>query len=339
MKKNIIPLIAMMLSLSVFLPACEKKNNNESATSASSSDISSIMNDDNDLMQQSSGGMSCGYQDADIESLTYSGEDVSVPYYIESTDENNGSDVSIGLLIFVDGEVQPFRVEDNDKNGDEESMHIFHMKSGEKKKFNILFTPINGKKDETIGFLPVTVWNPEYQPGKSDNSSFGNTYETMSNVPLPLHMKKSTEAKTTETSVKIKYTDIPEKIKDQYEGTELGDTFDAIDASPNLEIESKNSRVEMKEDGSVDLTFNAYGGAQITRKMTVFVNNQPVKIDNGDYVKYRVKKNKMCQIKVKLDKAKVSDGDVIYAIAVDTGKDYRLGVELLGGPILVTNGD
>ena len=67
-----------------------------------------------------------------------------------------------------------------------------------------------------------------------------------------------------------------------------------------------------------------FGGLNVEDKVTVFVNNKPVKINGGDYFTVKMQKGKMATITFDLDLSEYDEINSIYAIAMTSGKYYEL---------------
>ena len=324
-------LVIVIICAQLLTTGCSSKKKINASKDAGR--ISKIMNKNGDVMKNSNGLLSLGYLDTNIESLIYSGSEISVPYYIENLDKKNKTD--IGLMIYTDGQLQPYIVEEKGGRSKKKDMHIFHLKSGERKEFRILFWPVTGKAGDKIGFIPVSIFNPEFHPDSNDSTLFGNTYKITENVTIPIEMRKDGIGHQKRSGIECRYVDIPDKIKAQYEGTQMEGEYDAIDSTQTLYIESDKEKVKLDNEGGTDLVIDAYGGPQDNSKLTLFVNNKPVKLNGGNYIQYKTKKNRMVQIRVRLESGTVSAGDVIYAMRVPCGDDYKADGPAVSGPVMV----
>ena len=59
-------------------------------------------------------------------------------------------------------------------------------------------------------------------------------------------------------------------------------------------------------------------------KITVFINNKPIKIDKKDYVEVKTEKGKMITVTADLDVSGYDRINSIYAIVMTSGKDYKV---------------
>ncbi len=279
---------------------------------------------ENDVISESSGMIGYGFPDDSPDQYVYQGTAIEIPYYIENMGEVGEENADVGLLLFVNGEPQPFSVGEAGENREEAVMQKFSLSPGEKKELILSFHPVSGKKGENIGVIPATIWNPDFLPKSKDKPNFGNCLQLGANIPLTIQMKSDGKALYTHAETDAKLVDIPEEILAAYEGTEGEDSYDILDNSVGFTIEpsEKNTRLLRAENGKADITMNLYGGKQVTDKITVFINNEPIVINGGNYIKVDTKKGKMWQIKFSLDVSKYGESSTIYAVAMTSGKDY-----------------
>ena len=98
--------------------------------------------------------LSHGITSLDIlkESLKYEGAPIQIEYEFE----NGNKDSNIGLLLFLDGHIQPFTI---DKNGTPKVMNIIELKADSKKSITIAFDPVRGQLGETIPLHIVAIFD------------------------------------------------------------------------------------------------------------------------------------------------------------------------------------
>ena len=102
----------------------------------------------------------------------YNGGELHIPFKVEGLDEKIRSD--FGLLVFVDGIPQPYKMlKKNGEAAEEQYMHKFYLKNKEKQEFEIVFTPVAGKKGERVGVVFATILKPDFLPQNEQRSSYG----------------------------------------------------------------------------------------------------------------------------------------------------------------------
>lgn len=326
----------LMICLCI-LAGCGNKSEKTQVDNSDNDELMEVLDDDSSLATGSTGQIGFGFLDVDTDEYIYDGSDVTIPYYVENQGEDGESTACIGLVIFVNGEAQPCKIDADGKQSEEMVMHKFYLKPGERQEFNIKFVPVSGKKGEKIGIIPTTVWNPDYEPENGDIVKFGNCYQISANIPLVIDMKQDGSNNTKNSSISYDYTDIPEKVENEYDGIEVMDSYDAMDSSVSFKIETENdsNKIAVK-DGKLDFTIDVYGGEQVLEKITLFIDNKPIQIEDGDYIEIQTQKGKMCQIKASIDASLVSDGSILYGMIMTTGNDYVVQDVYMTNPVFIS---
>ena len=82
---------------------------------------------------------------------------------------------------------------------------------------------------------------------------------------------------------------IYQKNFNDWKNTYVSDEYDSLDTSVNFEMESsvKDKQILYGKNRKVPITLKLYGGASVNEKITIFINNKPVKIDKKDYIKVK----------------------------------------------------
>lgn len=315
----------ILLILTIILTGCKtgNKNKNDKENKTAVENRFEKKNESNeDIIKEPSGQISFGYLNEKKDVYEYDGKDVEIPFYLENQGNKNEGVATIGLLLFVDGNVQDYKIE---ANGKIQTMQKITLKPKERKEFKLIFKPVSGKKGEKVGVIPATIWNPDSLP-KEKNPSWGNNQQLSANVPLEIKMKCSgtNQLKTTKKHVKV--SNIPEEILNDWKNTYVSDEYDSLDESVNFEMESsvKDKDILYGKNGKVPITLKLYGGKNVNEKITIFINNKPVKIDKKDYIKVKAKKGKMITVTANLDLSGYDRINSIYAIVMTSGGDYKI---------------
>ena len=308
------------------LASCMGKTEDKEPEQKSEGLANQFKDEGDDAVSQSSGMIGYGFADGSPDEYTYNGEAVEIPYYIENMGEAGEENAEVGLLLFVDGEAQPFSVYEKEEKTEEAVMQKFSIPPGERMELTLSFFPVSGKKGETIGIIPATIWNPDFVPESGENPVFGNCLKLGANIPLTIQMEADGNKAHKGAQTDTEMMDIPEEILAENEIFFGEGEYDSLDSSVGFTIEPTKEKTNLltAENGRADITMNLYGGKQVTDKITVFVNNEPVKIDGGDYVKVKTKKGRMWQIRFSLDVSNYKDMNTIYAVAMTSGEDYKV---------------
>lgn len=317
--------IACVMVLSMIL-GCGSSNRDSTQVEDTSNDteLSSIINDDSDeLLRKSEGTVRLGFQSADKYEYTYSGTEMEVPLYVGM--EDNSEDVEVAAILFLNGEVQPYSYELNGELSAKQMVHFFTLGPDEMINFTAHVTPISGEKGNVVGMQFATVFRSDYLPESEGNTSFGNCGKISATVSIPVNMKVDGVNKSKADLIKTEVTDIPEEIMSWIEGFVVNDTDNPLDYMSAMTIETdEQSNCLYSKDGKLHLTLQMYGGKEIIHKITFFINNQPVKVGDYDYVETRTTTDKMTVFEVDIDVSECEEISSLYAVAITAGEDYQI---------------
>ena len=94
--------------------------------------------------------------------FTYDGGEFQLAYQYSVT----GKLDAVGFLLFLDGQPQPYKV--NDIAAEYEYCHSFAAgeegEEGEEQNFSFLFEPVTGSVGDTLALTVVSITNPDFQP-------------------------------------------------------------------------------------------------------------------------------------------------------------------------------
>lgn len=315
--------IIFVISIMIMMTGCGAIRNDKTLESKTKIENKFEDNEENnkEVVKESTGQIAFGYLDTDIEVYEYDGEDVKIPFYIENQGGENEEIANVGLLLFVDGNVQEYQI---GEKSEAKIMQKIVLKPKERKEIQLIFKPVSGKKGEKVGVIPATIWNPDSFPDEK-NPIWGNNQQLGANIPLEIDMKEDGTNELQPTNANVDVKDIPEEILEEYKKTYVDDVYDSLDASANFIMESsmKDKAILSAIDGKVAVKLKLYGGKDVKEKITIFVNNKPIKIDGKDYVEVNTKKGKMLTITANLDLSEYERLNSIYAIVMTSGNDYK----------------
>ena len=321
-------ILCMLLILITLVTGCGTGNKSEqdleSQTTIENRFEENTENETNnkEVIKESSGQFSSGYLDVNKDVYEYNGREVEIPFYLENLGNKNEGAATIGLLLFVDGNVQDYKIKEN---GQTKVMQKITLKPKERKEFKLIFKPVSGKKGEKVGVIPATIWNPDYLP-EEKRPIWGNNQELGAIIPLEINMKCDGTNQLKGTKKNVKVSDIPEDILNDYKNMQVSDVYDALDTSVNFTMEAsdKEKSILYGKDDKVPITLKLYGGENVKEKITVFINNKPVKVDKKDYVEVKTEKGKMVTVTANIDLSGYDRINSIYAVVMTSGKDYKV---------------
>lgn len=337
MKKIIIFLLCASMIMNC---GCNNSEVNEPQVSGTGLE-NAFEQEDTQKQAYSLGRYSFGFVDISDSTLQYeyTGEEVHIKYYVQGAEEDQNKESKLGLLWFTDGIPQPYSIEyENGTEEDEAYMHKFVLKGQEKKEFEVVFKPVAGKKGSSVGIIPATILQPDYQPDSEDNPNYGNYHNLSFNIPAELKIASDVkETKSADKSVKVEK--LSDEILKEYKNT-YGTEYTSDDTDPVFELKSdtgENASVIHAQNGKFTLRVQIYGGEEVTNRLTIFVNHEPVKINGKDYSEFKTEKGKVCCIDLTVDAGDLEELNTVYGVIMTAGDDYTVQTIYKTDSVLLLN--
>lgn len=328
MKRKII----YLLLVTSILSGCSK-NSDSLATNTENNYSNVFASEEKEVENNTSDPLSTGafinegYSDDDIDNYTYDGKDVVINYDVENGGDN---EAPVGYMFMIDGVPMPFKFECDNDTTDYDTFHMLNVKPGESKKLKICINPIIGKKGDKLSVYPIGIVFPNFVPDL-EMVNFGNAYKVIGPIPATLKFKKDTKESAKLSDIKVKEDRISDEIKAFNEinkGT--NEEADCIDEMPNIEIQNIDNKVSLSQKY---LNITVYGGKNVENNIVIYVDNKPVTINGGDYIKFKRKKGKMYTIKVDLNEIGAKEKSVIYT---STGSRVKNETPVFSEPVVCT---
>lgn len=257
---------------------------------------------------------------------TYEGNPLHIPFNVSGVEENSRAD--FGLIVFVDGLPQPYSIlKSNGEQTQEQLMHNFYLKNLEQQEFEIVLTPVTGSKDDRLGIVFATVFNPDFMPKDEKSGGFGIYHSLNATTSQEIYYQTDSPSDNKPLSSKQYMTSaIPQHKLDDFNGVMTSDNANALDERFITELyeQGKDEKIAVcyAEKGAARLTFNIFGGVAATYSTTFYVNHKPVKIMNADYLETKVEKGKFITVNIELPIDSQNELSTVYAITNPIGKDY-----------------
>lgn len=339
MKKNII-LSILLIALFLCFVGCKSDTDNvvdsESTSTNSSINFSKDTSKDvSSLFSEETGKRSLGMfsfgivtDSSEMQVYQYKGKEMHIPFKVKGMDKKVISD--FGLMVFVDGIAQPYKIQKkNGAIGEEKYMQKFSLKYEETEFFDIVFTPVTGKKGSKVGVVMATILKPDFMPENKEKANYG-AYHSL-NAILPQEIQFECEPLIQKEPIGFKESkleEIPQTIKDKSKFIQNTDSIDSLDEGVNIDLISMEGDTKLfnAKNKKVKLKLVLYGGIEAAYRTTIFVNHIPVKVMGADYIETKTKKGKMTTVEFELDTSNYNELNTIYSITVPSGKDY-LAVE------------
>ena len=262
--------------------------------------------------------------------LTYEGDWLRIPYLIEGFSEEIQAE--FGWFFFVDGLPQATKLEtlDGEIFRVESYMHKFSLSYHERHEFYVLFRPISGQIGETIIAVDSALFRPSYMPADLDYPFFGMFHSVMSALPREININHEIQ-KTYYGNIIMELQPIPQHIIED-EIRWLGEETD-IDLSlrqfrrtsiipADIELQAHYEGIIKAEDGYAHFTFLTYGGEESRRRVTFFVNHEPIQVDGFDYIEVDMEHGQMLMLEISLKLENIDRYNIIYALMATSGEAY-----------------
>lgn len=316
-------LFVLIITLFIFCVGCSHNKTNE-LEQEDNQNIEDMFKDNNSssvIAQFAFGFISEDYSERQV--YEYTGEEISIPYYVEGMEEEIKAD--FGLILFVDGVSQPYKIRQNGATSEEQFMHKFSLANNEKEEFDIVFSPVTVKNGERVSVIPATILKPDFIPENEDKPNYGIYHSLAANTPNEIYFKSgSVNSRELRGYSNYSLDDIPETLKDNGNAVSVSDDADGLDKMTVVELlpEDEEKNVIYANNGKAKFKLRMYGGPELTYNTTVFVNHKPVQVMNADYLETNTEKGKMCTFDIEIDVSNYERLNTIYAISNPSGKGY-----------------
>ena len=180
-------LFVLIITLFIFCVGCSHNKTNE-LEQEDNQNIEDMFKDNNSssvIAQFAFGFISEDYSERQV--YEYTGEEISIPYYVEGMEEEIKAD--FGLILFVDGVSQPYKIRQNGATSEEQFMHKFSLANNEKEEFDIVFSPVTVKNGERVSVIPATILKPDFIPENEDKPNYGIYHSLAANTPNEIYFK------------------------------------------------------------------------------------------------------------------------------------------------------
>ncbi|MWC29498.1 hypothetical protein [Paenibacillus sp. MMS18-CY102] len=324
--RNNIKVIAVLASLCLLLAGCFESKETPGSDLPDKPGAAAKIFEEEGSSSVGMGMFSFGIvaPNADRQVYAYTGQDLHIPFKVTGLDKDRTSD--FGLLVYVDGLPQPYSIEQKGGSGEETAiMHQFSLKNEETKEFELVFTPVAGKKGDRIGVVFAAILQPDYKSENASKPNYGIYHSLSATVPQEIVMQSDAPAaKPLQAYTKAEVVDIPQAAKDQAGVFVTDGSTDSLDESVTVGLvpEGADQSYISAVNGKAKFRFQIYGGVEATYHTTIYVNHKPVRINGSDYIVTKTPKGKMSTVEIELDTSSFEKWNTVYAVSAAAGRDY-----------------
>ena len=262
----------------------------------------------------------------------YDGGEFRLEYQFSLT----GKMDTVGFLLFLDGQPQPYKV--NDTTGEYAYCHSFPAE--EEQNFSFLFEPVTGRAGDTLALTVVSITNPDFQPDMESTSGYGWYHKTLDyrvelqfNADAPADHSGLPPVREIFSQSEMR----EEKVTAQYVENELpkygwgGVSMDTLDSGIyyTFSCDGGITYDNLRVSAPVPLRFTMCGTAGTSYSIAFFLDHQPVKLDESTCRSITLSKGGVMELEAVIDPDKLGQFHTFYCVAVPQ--------DGVSGPLFKTN--
>nr|WP_275444069.1 beta-glucanase/beta-glucan synthetase [Lysinibacillus fusiformis] len=253
--------------------------------------------------------------------LRYDGGELKIEYSVKAS----GNAKNVGFLVFVDGIPQPYKF--NTSQASYEYMHILNLEEDDKNMpFTFVFTPVTGKKGDSLDLSITSVYNPSFIPDMKETSSYGG-YHTTLESSRSLVFKKNAEAFDHTTisrngyirNINITSEPVTQQMLDTYSDMEKLN-LEALDKRVFSQLyfdgKVKHDNIKINDKGTVHVSFKIFGHPGVKYQNTFFMNHEVLANDDGTSFETTLTKGDVAVIDLDINLEKLDDFSTFYVVSV-----------------------
>ncbi|MCD8119634.1 MAG: hypothetical protein LUE29_09175 [Lachnospiraceae bacterium] len=288
---------------------------------------------------------SCGFdrEDALQDSYgiyyVYSGGEACMSFHISATALSEGG---VGLLMFLNGEPQPYRVEGGDGDGDTSYayFHIFYPPDDNSQELSVsvCFIPVAGSEGDMLELCTIGMPRPYYFISEVRMIPWLLTHGALEDSVRLSFEADAAEAEempeTTDRSatVQITYEDITDAELEEYEAQGLDLSYDvAAEFYVNdAYVDAQQGIVYgLSEGDTIRLKYVVLGNSYVEYGLTFFIDHEPVLVD-GSAISVELQSGKKTVIEVELSLNDFDGSSIVYGVLAPLNYRTLNGSELVG---------
>lgn len=238
---------------------------------------------------------------------------INAEIYIEGGDY----EVEVGILVFVNGILQPVSVE----REEEKNLNIYKNKG--KTTYNVSFDIISGTEGEQVRVDTISLLNPSFKVTEK-TKSFGLCFASSSILPCWLECKTSVNSE--EGASDFELTELSDEVKEKFIiSMSNGSVTNHLEGVMNIQYFQNGEEVNKLKvnDNMLEFNMDIYGGKGEKYNLYVFLNNDVLPcFDGKEYNKVTVTSEKTTKVSVKADLSDKNIGEYtqLFAVAVPVGE-------------------
>lgn len=253
--------------------------------------------------------------------INYDGGELEIDYSINAVGKNK----DFGLLIFIDGIPQPYKIDTTE--APYEYMHIFNPEKDDVDMlFTLVFTPVTGKKGDTLDITISSTYNPSFTPDMKETSSYGGYQSTLevsnrvvfnqnpeafepSNIPQDVYVSNVQQTTEPITNDLLEKHGVDLETLDTQMLTEFEIDGENVELIGNLQIDDK---------GTLKVRYKIFGQPGVRYQTTFYIDHKAIKSKDVGTFETVMAKGDVAIIDVEIDVEKLADLNTFYIVSVPT---------------------
>lgn len=288
----------------------------ETSAPVSSSEITSDPSVENEEMD--AGTLGYGFSQRNIPH-TYTGGEIGLAFELQETGKyaKNGT----GILLFLDGRLQPYKTSEDDTY---RYMHVFAPEEGQMQTDfdgELVFMPVTGKNGEALELHAINISFPDFSYQKDQNIGFKFTFGAVGDSSI---IRFEADAETLNMQAFPVRSGLSD-VQIFQEDLKFEDIFDwsETDLEENIEdhfwvngmIDTGSETVyEVTPESEIHLRYEVYGTPYVDFGLTLFVENQPIEVDESCMIPISIERGKKTVVEATLILPDFDGEAPIYAI-------------------------
>lgn len=254
--------------------------------------------------------------------VSYEGGEMRLPYSFTYSGSKL-SEYGVAIMLFLDGQLQPFRTSENDTL---QNIHILYPEESTGSKtvtLDLSFTPVAGSSGDTLDLTILSRqcpdWKWDHDPaGISEDTSSITTRLKLLHTPsdpiLPAVQDRL-------ISWSCEYTDASHSEYKAWEGTSMAKLpacmrISGAGYTTDDSLFGNQYQFSVTPDVPMELTMELLNTSGVEYGIVIFVDNQPISVEHDDLIFIDAASGEKANLRVRIDMSTFEEYSRVYAVVV-----------------------
>jgi hypothetical protein len=209
-------------------------------------------------------------------------------------------------------------------------MHRFSLAFQEREEFYVVFNPSSGRVGESVGFVGATILQPDFMPNDILEPYFGIFHALTATLPSEIRINRNVLS-SFEIFRDVQFEELSASVLTQIEDFLVSENVEGVlEDWPLMGLFPNEEALSLTYDGIIEsdsgvaqLNLFVLGGREVTHRITMFVNHQPVRVNAADFIELEMQSNRIAVIPLELQLENLEAYNSVYAIMMTNGADYH----------------